>query len=64
MLAATATDAIAISTAVTQPVTNQSINQSINQSFLIQAMRPITNTHDKNDLQTTNIKSMNQSVIF
>ena len=30
--------------------------QSINQSFLIQATRPIRNTHDTNDLQTTNIR--------
>jgi len=29
---------------------------SINQSFLIQARRPITDTHDTTDLQTTNIK--------
>ena len=29
---------------------------SINQSFLIQATRPIRNTHNTNDLQTTNIR--------
>ena len=34
------------------------INQSINQSFLIQATSPITDTHDTNDLQTTNIEKI------
>ena len=36
-------------------------NQSINQSFLIHATRPITDTHDTNDLQTTNIKKKKET---